>query len=187
MDDISCCTCGNRKSVSEFHRNKSTKTGYAKNCKVCARAAHKKYRDSAKGTATKTAYRETETGQKARKKAVDRYNASDARYNNSIKYRRSAKGVATMALRRHERQAAVSTGDKVDLLAMYESDNMKCHYCGISLTHGHETYMPTHDHIVPISKGGSHTLSNLVTSCRACNCAKKDIEYHTFIKKQNGV
>lgn len=30
----------------------------------------------------------------------------------------------------------------------------------------------TQDHIIPLSKGGSHTLSNVVGACSTCNCQK---------------
>jgi 5-methylcytosine-specific restriction endonuclease McrA len=32
----------------------------------------------------------------------------------------------------------------------------------------------TQDHIIPLSKGGNHTESNIVPCCRACNSKKKD-------------
>jgi 5-methylcytosine-specific restriction endonuclease McrA len=32
---------------------------------------------------------------------------------------------------------------------------------------------PTLDHIVPLSKGGSHTYDNLQCACFRCNCAVK--------------
>lgn len=45
-------------------------------------------------------------------------------------------------------------------------DNNVCQYCGREATEV--------DHVVPVSRGGSHNLTNLVASCSACN-AKKNI------------
>jgi 5-methylcytosine-specific restriction endonuclease McrA len=41
-----------------------------------------------------------------------------------------------------------------------------CVYCGRKLQH------LTMDHIVPLSKGGSHTASNVVPACHSCNSRK---------------
>jgi len=46
----------------------------------------------------------------------------------------------------------------------------KCYWCGTSLPQGGHA-----DHIVPLSKGGSHTCDNIVASCKQCNETKKDI------------
>ena len=42
----------------------------------------------------------------------------------------------------------------------------KCVYCGRKMER------LTQDHITPISKGGSHTVSNIVPACRSCNSKK---------------
>ena len=51
------------------------------------------------------------------------------------------------------------------------ADNFKladmCIYCGA-------TEHLSADHIIPVSKQGPHTASNLVTACRSCNTSKKD-------------
>jgi 5-methylcytosine-specific restriction endonuclease McrA len=41
-----------------------------------------------------------------------------------------------------------------------------CAYCGI------QPAQLTQDHIVPLSKGGSHTKSNILPACNACNQRK---------------
>jgi 5-methylcytosine-specific restriction endonuclease McrA len=183
MCELTCCKCKEDKNTSEFHKNKSTKTGYAKQCKVCARASHKIYRDSTKGTSTKASYRGSDKGKEARNKAVNTYNSTDARKSNSSKYSSSPKGKSTAALNRHKRQASISRSDTVDLVALYEADGMKCHYCGIKLTHGHPQFKPTHDHIIPISQGGEHTEENIVAACKACNCSKRDMGYSEFVTR----
>jgi len=46
-----------------------------------------------------------------------------------------------------------------------------CHYCG-------RPTLPkdlTMDHIVPVSRGGKTTKSNVVPCCKACNTAKKQL------------
>ncbi len=46
-----------------------------------------------------------------------------------------------------------------------------CHYCG------HETKPAqlTMDHVVPLSRGGRSSKSNLVASCKDCNTKKKTL------------
>lgn len=53
-------------------------------------------------------------------------------------------------------------------------DKFRCTYCGKT---GQDAELEI-DHIVPVSKGGSHHVSNLTTACRECNQGKgsQDIE-----------
>lgn len=67
----------------------------------------------------------------------------------------------------------------------------RCWYCGDNLAAGrHEEYdnrgalveywpildgyyeRRTVDHVMPLSRGGSNELNNLVLACRSCNCRK---------------
>lgn len=43
----------------------------------------------------------------------------------------------------------------------------RCAYCG-------EKKPLTQDHVVPVSKGGHHTASNIVPACQSCNSSKGD-------------
>lgn len=55
-----------------------------------------------------------------------------------------------------------------------------CHYCG-------RAFLPkelTMDHIVPVARGGKSTKGNIVTSCKECNNAKKQllpIEWNNYL------
>ena len=50
---------------------------------------------------------------------------------------------------------------------IFKRDNLECQYCGTRKD-------LTLDHVVPSSKGGKHTWSNLVTACKKCNARKGD-------------
>jgi 5-methylcytosine-specific restriction endonuclease McrA len=50
---------------------------------------------------------------------------------------------------------------------IFKRDNFECQYCGTRKD-------LTLDHVIPSSKGGQHTWSNLVTACKSCNTRKGD-------------
>jgi len=58
-------------------------------------------------------------------------------------------------------------------LAIYLRDRFTCLYCCRDL-HDADPADVTLDHLRCQSDGGSNHESNLVTACRACNCARQD-------------
>lgn len=64
---------------------------------------------------------------------------------------------------------------------LYSLDAFTCQYCG-------QEKPPSElqpDHVVPVSKGGQHSIDNLVTSCVSCNAKKRDIDAIEFVKRYN--
>ena len=55
---------------------------------------------------------------------------------------------------------------KANRLRVLKRDDYTCYYCGNTAN--------TADHIVPVSKGGTHEESNLIAACTRCNSGKKD-------------
>lgn len=49
---------------------------------------------------------------------------------------------------------------------VFRRDGFKCRYCGEANT------LLECDHVVPVSRGGSNELENLVTACKPCNRSK---------------
>ena len=70
-----------------------------------------------------------------------------------------------------KRRALKSSAPLCDLTAaqwrlIKDHYNHRCVYC-------HKTFKRlTQDHITPLSRGGSHTLSNIVPACLSCNAQK---------------
>lgn len=72
-------------------------------------------------------------------------------------------------LMRHQPRASnydvVTVPEWVDILIRYDH---KCAYCPAKLD-------LTMDHVVPLSRGGRHTATNLVPACERCNRMKADM------------
>ena len=68
--------------------------------------------------------------------------------------------------RRKNERSKVTPSLRYDVM---QRDGFKCCLCGRSASNGVELEV---DHIVPVSKGGSTTYSNLQTLCRECNRGK---------------
>jgi len=55
-------------------------------------------------------------------------------------------------------------------------DDGLCLYCGNAATHV--------DHIIPVTKGGSHAPSNLASACEHCNKSKNNRDFMKWYLKQ---
>ena len=68
--------------------------------------------------------------------------------------------------------------ENIDPFDIFDSFGWKCYLCGTSTPKARRgTYKenaPELDHIIPLSKGGTHTKDNLACCCRACNHKKSD-------------
>jgi 5-methylcytosine-specific restriction endonuclease McrA len=132
-------------------------------------------RNRAKSNAYKVAYRLThqEEERAKRRTYMDTYR---------LTHREEAKAYATAYRPEHREEAKVFHQRRLaakrrapvndftaaqwrELQAVF---NHCCAYCE-KRAKGHLTQ----DHITPLSKGGSHTLANIVPACRSCNSSKR--------------
>ena len=60
--------------------------------------------------------------------------------------------------------------------AVHERDHWTCAYCGRSVSRAPacEALLATVDHILPVSRGGRSSWTNLVSACKGCNNRKAD-------------
>ena len=72
-----------------------------------------------------------------------------------------------------ERGATVRDFTAAQWLAMQEQYNHRCVYCPPNCWRcQRKRHALTQDHIVPFSKGGNHTWSDIVPACKSCNSKK---------------
>lgn len=78
----------------------------------------------------------------------------------------------------HKRRAAIrgNTTGPIDYQAAWDRDNGCCWICGLpvdrSIEYPHPQYR-SWDHVVPIIKGGAHSMDNIALSHLVCNTSKR--------------
>lgn len=153
-----CTKCGTPKAPEEFPRRATSKDGLYSWCRLCSRAATNSYRKrepdkvraahAAHYRANVDTYREY--GRRRRKVSPDAVRAQARR---------------SQAVRRATLRGAVTeTISVVQMAALIEEFNGLCGYCSAPWEHL--------DHYIPLARGGSHTIDNLVPACAACNLSK---------------
>ena len=77
-----------------------------------------------------------------------------------------------------QRKDLASNNWKSIRLQIAARDGLVCHYCEAVVKPASFTV----DHIVPVTKGGTEDLSNLVACCRSCNSKKGVKDYADFAR-----
>lgn len=75
------------------------------------------------------------------------------------------------------RRLGATVIEPFDREAVFERDGWTCYLCGLPVQRGVSAFDPdsaTVDHVVPLSRGGEHSVRNARTAHLRCNSAKQD-------------
>lgn len=92
--------------------------------------------------------------------------------------KRTASEMRYRAQKRHE------GAESFTRIEVMELSNWTCHICGGKIERDCEypnTLYGTVDHVVPLSKGGTHTLDNVKAAHHVCNSTKRDKEDYVHV------
>lgn len=170
-----CSKCHNKKPLEEFYKDKSSSDGYGHVCKLCLSVVHAAYHASHKEIISQKAktwrlknsehlyyskkqYREE--NQEAERARI----ISWQKANPEQEQERRRRG--KMARRMRNQENPVNDLTTTQWREILDAYGHRCVYCGRKMQR------LTMDHIIPLSKGGSHTASNVVPACRSCNSKK---------------
>jgi len=162
-----CSSCGERKSRDLFYRNVRSSDGLTAACRACMGARGKAYRVTHRDVvlARKRRYRDANK---------DKIRAYGAQYNRRItveqrrkhkrQYRLNHPWARTLENNRYRaKKYGVCTGlTQTQWIQRLEEYDHNCAYCG-------KRERLTIEHIVPLSRGGSHTYENVIPACFWCN------------------
>ncbi len=93
-------------------------------------------------------------------------------------WRNTEQGKISILSYRHTRRSRKTSTEDGSVTAqtlreLMASQNNKCHYCDCILDTSIKNSVHL-DHYIPLSKGGTHTLYNIVYSCMSCNLKKSN-------------
>lgn len=177
-----CSVCGQIKPLTNFHKEARTKDGVRSQCKQCALDKATEYRLN---NATKIVQSQANTYAKHRDKRIANSKKwADAnavrRKQIEYKYRTQNKDainariekwrLANVEIHRGYRLKrrnglainGIYTVSNKDIVRLY---NSPCFYCG-----GSKQIQA--DHVIPVKRGGRHSIGNLVPACKFCNVSK---------------
>lgn len=186
LDIKRCACCGIEKPLSDFYPDKRKKSGVGGHCKNCHLAKcknwyanlsdsekEKRYQQSQALLASNPAKREVRAARSRAwrianpdksKLSWSRYSLENRDKRNEIDRRRKARLLNAPG-------NGISISEERRLREEYD---YRCAYCG--------EVMPLElDHIVPISKGGAHDISNATVACKSCNSSKGDKSLLMFL------
>jgi 5-methylcytosine-specific restriction endonuclease McrA len=215
MNDYKRCSkCGETKSLLDFYKSKKAKSGLQACCKPCANKAVQEStaKNPEKHKATKARYR-IANRQYFADKAREYYWANPdkfrkrskewaADYKDEIAIKNAEyKKANAPRLKEQGRKWRKNNLDKVIaanhrrrvrleengiyLITKKEIQRLlkrPCFYCGDLAEHL--------DHIVPVSRGGRHSIGNLIQSCASCNFSKSNkliTEWRRDLRKRSRI
>jgi len=167
-----CKSCGITKSIGDFSKNSNgMKDGHLNQCKKCVIVRLKKWKENNQLLVK-------ERRKKEYVKNKDYYIKSAVVWGKNNKEKRivsKSKWVKKnrkklchySKIRSYREKGAVGSHSEEEWDNLVINFRGKCAYCNKNKGN-------TRDHVIPISKGGSNYIENILPACTSCNSSKRD-------------
>lgn len=99
------------------------------------------------------------------------------RYQTDLEF--NAREKARLYAKKMRRKHGIAITDDGTTSATLLIDARSCLYCGAEFD---DRCKPTLDHLIPLTRGGTHSAANLVVCCLSCNSRKGKCDFLEFVK-----
>ena len=168
-----CKGCAEPKPFTEFHKDGNAPDGYRAQCKPCRNTYMSGYYDANRES-------RMEYEQDRRTNKAEHMRALDmARYE---RHRDKRIALASDGVRtRRARLQNTEVDAKVTVKNLRDIHGDSCCYCGVEMDfnrgvrgEGIAPNRATLEHVLPLSRGGTHTFDNTALACHRCNVRKNN-------------
>ena len=171
MTTKTCCACGEDRDVSLFNRNRSAKDGLQSRCRDCQKEYHRNWvddnRDHVNAYSLRKYHNMTPYQRAKFDEARKRWVESNPEKRRAAVSRWRMSNLDKVAAKEQRRRDRMQDGG-VFIILRREMEQIladSCRACGSS-----EDIVV--DHIIPLARGGRHSIGNLQPLCRSCNSRK---------------
>jgi len=165
MNDRTCTKCKVSQPFDSFYKDKRRKDGLRSQCKNCGYESNKKYREL-NFQKIKTSNCEYYVNNKNKEKKQKWYQSNKNKSIANNKKWRESNPEKVLNANHLRRLRKLNNGlFLVTVKELNKLYNSSCFYCG-------SIKKIEMDHVVPLSRGGSHGIGNLVPACSKCNLSK---------------
>lgn len=157
---IKCYSCKEVKETLAFFRDSSNNRGFAAYCKVCVKAKRDNPKDRAKARQRTRKWLQNTAN-------LEKHKAYQAQWFNDNPHKRAQYSAVYKA----RCMANGPVDDTINVFDLSERDSGICGICKKFIEQFHEKSI---DHVLPVSRGGTHTWDNVQLAHRICNSVKNN-------------
>lgn len=177
-------------TIEYFESTKTIKSGLHSQCKACVSKRRSIYHVN--NRERHAAYSKEYVAKNKEKVTarVKRYVLANPEKRRAIvsRYRQTERGKIAARVSWHNRRShkknATGKHTTEELYQQLQNQKNKCYYCHKELSKERKGW--TADHVIPLSRGGSNDISNIVIACPPCNFKKHTSLPHEWISQNKG-
>ena len=169
MTSKTCTKCGENKALDDFHKRKDSCDGFAHECKRCNSNRNRKWYENNQELAISRA-KELRLKNPEIDRERSRKWAARNRERAKLRARSWAKNNPDRRAMHHQSRRTRKRGNGVFKILEKEIRRLRHSPCAACGTKSNVCL----DHIIPINRGGRHSIGNLQSLCQPCNSSKQD-------------
>lgn len=167
-------------TLEYWHKHSKAKDGLQAYCKTCCLSKNKAWREENNRSEYHYSYHKNHA-EEIRQRKRDSYRADPEKQRQRVKNYRLRNPKYHHNYHKNNREKTrfkkfkrlglllKGTHTETEILELYENQGGMCFYCSEPLGNDYHK-----DHYIPISKGGSNYIDNIVLACSPCNLSKAD-------------
>jgi 5-methylcytosine-specific restriction endonuclease McrA len=175
MDLKLCTKCGENKPHSAFSKKSAQPDGLRTRCRQCEKARKRSYYQQNAERAREWQKQYYQTHIEARRRYTHTYRNRDRQHIRELDRAWRIKNPDKLAAKQNRYDARKRLLPQQLTLEQWQwlldQTNHCCVYCG---KHESEIGRLQQEHVIPLSRRGAYTITNIVPACRPCNSRKKD-------------